>query len=98
MAHEAAIAAPAKCQRETVEQDGFAGAGFTGQHAQPVAKAQVEPVDQDDIAYRQMRQHGAQRRLKDRGMRNRTSHGIAWSRMQKAGEPALRESPARTLR
>ncbi len=57
MAHEAGIAAAAERQRKGIEQDGFAGAGFTGQHRQAAGKFDIEPFDQDDVTDRQTGQH-----------------------------------------
>ena len=57
VAHQAGIAAPAQRQRESIEQDGFAGAGFAGQHRKATGKLDIEPFDQDDVTDRQTRQH-----------------------------------------
>ncbi len=57
MTDEAGVAAAAERQRERVEQDGFARAGFAGQHRQPTGKLDIEPFDQDDVTDRQTRQH-----------------------------------------
>ena len=51
------IAAAAKGQRQAVEQDGFAGAGFAGQHREPGGESQIKPFNQDDIADRKLDQH-----------------------------------------
>ena len=59
VAHEAAIAARAERQREGVEQDRFAGAGLAGEDAQALAEVELEPVDQDDVADRELREHPA---------------------------------------
>ncbi len=56
-AHQTAVAAPAERQRKGVEQDGFAGAGLAREHSQPGAEIELQPVDQNDVAYRQMDQH-----------------------------------------
>jgi hypothetical protein len=58
MAHQAAVTACAQRQREAVEQDRLAGTGLAGQHAEPVLEAQVEPVDQNDVADRELSEHG----------------------------------------
>ncbi len=58
VADEAGIAAAAKRQRERIEQDGFARTGFTGQDREAFGKFDIEPLDQDDVADRQTRQHG----------------------------------------
>ena len=57
MAHEAAIAASPECQRQRIEQDGFAGAGLAGEHGKPRFEGKIKPIDQDDIADRQVREH-----------------------------------------
>ncbi len=54
---EARVAAAAERQREGIEQDGFARAGFTGQHREATGKLDIEPFDQDDVTDRQTRQH-----------------------------------------
>ncbi len=54
----AAVAAPAKGERQTVEQDGFSGAGLTGQHGQAGLERQIKPFNQDDIADRDLGEHG----------------------------------------
>ncbi len=54
---EARVAASAECQRECIEQDGFARAGFTGQHRKATGKFDIEPFDQDDVTDRKTRQH-----------------------------------------
>ena len=54
---EARVAAAAERQREGIEQDGFARAGFPGQHRQPTGKLDIEPFDQDDVTDRKTRQH-----------------------------------------
>ena len=57
VAHEAGIAAAAERQREGIEQDGFARAGFAGQHREATGELDIEPFDQDDVTDRQTRQH-----------------------------------------
>ena len=57
VAHEAGIAAAAERQRKGIEQDGFARAGFAGQHGKAPGEFDIEPLDQDDVADRQTRQH-----------------------------------------
>ena len=57
VAHEAGIAAAAERQREGIEQDGFARAGFAGQHRKATGELDIEPFDQDDVTDRQTRQH-----------------------------------------
>ncbi len=58
VAHQAGIAAAAEGQRKGIEKDGFAGAGFTGQHCKAAGKLDIEPLDQDDVTDRQTGQHG----------------------------------------
>ena len=58
VAHQGGIAAAAERQREGIEQDRFAGAGFAGQHRKAAGKFDIETFDQDDVADRQARQHG----------------------------------------
>ena len=96
MAHEPAIAAAAERQCESVEEDGFAGAGLAGQHAEPVPKREVETVDQDNVANRQLDQHGGQRRLRRRGMRGRPSCGaVRGGRRTRRHPPPHAGSPGR---
>ncbi len=57
VANQARIAAAAERQREGIEQDGFARAGFAGQHREATGKLDIEPFDQDDVTDRQTRQH-----------------------------------------
>ena len=61
VAHEAAVAAPAERKREGIEQDGLAGAGLAGEDAQARPKAEIEPVDQDDVADRELDEHALSR-------------------------------------
>ena len=58
-AHEPGLRAAAERQTQRVQQDRLAGAGLAGQHAQPRAKGEREPIDQHDIANGQAEQHGA---------------------------------------
>ena len=57
VADEAGVAAAAQRQGEGIEQDGFARAGFAGQHRKATGKFDIEPLDQDDVTDRQTRQH-----------------------------------------
>ncbi len=57
LAHQAAVAAAAERQREGIEEDRLAGAGLPGQDAQAFAKVQLELIDQDDVADRELNQH-----------------------------------------
>ena len=49
----------AEGEREGVEQDRLAGAGFAGQHGKAGGKIDVEPIDQDDVADREPCEHGS---------------------------------------
>ena len=53
--HEPGVAAAAKRQRESVEEDGFARAGLAGQNCEPTGKLDIEPFDQDDVTDRKTR-------------------------------------------
>ncbi len=53
------VPAAAKGQRESIEQDRLAGAGFAGEHGEPIGEIDVEPVDQHDVADRESGEHGA---------------------------------------
>jgi hypothetical protein len=57
VAHQRGIATAAERQRKRIEQDGFARAGFAGQHGQSAGEFDIESFDQDDVADRQTRQH-----------------------------------------
>ena len=58
MAHKRTVAAPAKGQRQSVEHDGFARPGFTGQDRKAFLQSEVQPLDENDIADRKMNEHG----------------------------------------
>jgi hypothetical protein len=58
MPHEAAVAAAAEGQGEGIEQDGLASAGLTREDAQALMEVKLKPVDKDDIADRQLDEHG----------------------------------------
>src|SRR5262249_56322907 len=57
VAHQSDVAAGAERQRKSIKQDGLAGAGLAGEHRQPSGKVDVEPVDEDDVTYREPGQH-----------------------------------------
>ena len=57
MANQPGIAAAAERQRERIEQDGFARAGFAGQNREATGELDIEPFDQDDVTDRQTGQH-----------------------------------------
>ena len=61
IAHQAAIAARTERQRHGIKQNRFPCAGFASQHRQPVAKGQVQPLNEHDVADRQLNQHGVVR-------------------------------------
>ncbi len=55
--HQRHVAARAERKGEGVEQDRLARAGLAGEHRQAGREIDVEPVDQDDVAYREPGQH-----------------------------------------
>ena len=57
VAHEPAVAAGAERQRKGVEEDRFAGAGLAGQDREALVEVELDPVDQDDVADRELREH-----------------------------------------
>ena len=57
MPHQGRIAAAAERQRKGIQQDGFARAGFAGQHGKSTGEFDIESFDQDDVADRQTRKH-----------------------------------------
>ena len=57
VANQRNVAARAERQRQCVKQDRFAGAGLAGQHRKSRSKIDIQPLDQDDIADRQVREH-----------------------------------------
>ena len=59
VANKAAIAARAERKGEGIEQDGFPGAGLAGQNAEALTKPKFEPVDQNDVADRELNEHSA---------------------------------------
>ena len=62
--HHAGIGTFAQCQRQGVDQDGFAGPGLAGKHGEAGLKFQLEAVDDDEITDIEGQQHN------DRGMGN----------------------------
>ncbi len=56
--HERAIATPPQGKRQRIEQDGFAGAGFTREHGEALLEGKVQLFDQDDVADREPGEHG----------------------------------------
>ena len=98
LAHQGGVAARAERQRERVEQDRLAGAGFAGEHGKPLGKVDVEPVDQDDVADGKAGEHGQflaymQRRDKCHG-RGVTELAEA-TRLRHVGNYERRISPGR---
>src|SRR4051812_7402685 len=57
VADQAGIAAASERQRKGIEQDGLAGAGFSGQYRKATGKIDIEPFDQDDVTDREAREH-----------------------------------------
>jgi hypothetical protein len=56
--HEAPVAPAPEGQREGVEQDRLPRAGLAGEDAQSLPEVELEPVDEDDVADRELDQHG----------------------------------------
>src|SRR5471032_2914490 len=50
LADESAVAARSKRQRQRVEQNGFAGAGFAGENRQSRRELKIKLIDQDYVA------------------------------------------------
>jgi hypothetical protein len=50
VAHQGDVAARAKRESKSVEQYGFAGASFAGQHGKTGAEIDVQPIDKNDVA------------------------------------------------
>ncbi|GBR07311.1 hypothetical protein GCM10007207_23800 [Asaia siamensis] len=59
-AHKAAAGAVAKRKPQRVEENGFARTGLTRKDSQTRMKRQVEPLDKNHIAYREVSQHEAE--------------------------------------
>src|SRR5690606_18179955 len=75
VAHKTAVAAPTQGEREGVEQDGLAGAGFTGEDAEPPIEGKIEPIDQDDVADGELDEHAARAAISRRAPRSARSRG-----------------------
>ncbi len=76
LANQRTVAARAEREREGIEQDRLAGAGLAGEHGHARAEIEVEPVDQNDVADRQLDEHGVRvlrwlRLIRDGVARNR---------------------------
>ena len=84
LAHQPGLAAPPHRQTERVEQDRLPRPGLAGQHAQPLAKGQIKPIDQDNFAYGQAEQHSPN----DIGTAGAKPGSACRSRAAKNGEPA----------
>ena len=54
---DAGVGALAERERQGVNDDGFSGAGFAGEHRQPAVEAEFQAFDQGDVTDGQMRQH-----------------------------------------
>ena len=59
LAHQPLLGPGAQRQAQRIEQDGFAGAGLAGQHAQARCEIEIEAIDQDDVADGQASEHGS---------------------------------------
>jgi hypothetical protein len=55
MPHQRGVAARAKRHRQGIEQDRLAGPGFAGQHGKPPVEIDIERLDQNDVADRELR-------------------------------------------
>src|ERR1700727_1614022 len=58
LAHHRGIAARAERQRESIEQDRFAGAGLAGERGKADTEIDVQAIDQDDVADGKPSEHG----------------------------------------
>ena len=59
LAHEGAIAPAAQRQRESVQQDRLAGAGFARENHEPRPQLQIQPIDQNYVTDRELGEHGS---------------------------------------
>ncbi len=59
MADEPAVAARAERQRQRIEKDRFACAGFAGEDREARGKLEIELIDQHHVADGEAREHGA---------------------------------------
>jgi hypothetical protein len=55
---EASVASPAQGQRKGIKEDGLTGTRLTCEDAQALAEVKLKLVDKNDIADRQLDQHG----------------------------------------
>ncbi len=84
-AHQARLGPPTQGQPERIEQDRLAGPGLAGQDGQSRSKRQIEPVDQDHVAYGEAKQHPT----------NNT--GAAGAKPARAPTAGRRRAPGRPL-
>ena len=57
--HDFGACATARREQQRIDEDGFAGAGFAGQHGEAGGELQLGGVDDGEIADLDMQQHGA---------------------------------------
>jgi len=57
--YKAATGAVTKCQPQRVQKNGLARPGFARQDCQTRMKRQVQPLDKNHVAYREVSQHEA---------------------------------------
>src|SRR6185437_11187248 len=55
--HERSVAARAEREAERVEHDRLPRARLAGQHRKPRREVEVQFIDQDDVAYREVNEH-----------------------------------------
>ena len=60
--HEIARRAGAEQQADRLDEDGLAGAGFTGQDGEPRLEVDLEPFDDGQVLNAQKAQHGGRRK------------------------------------
>jgi hypothetical protein len=58
-ADKRSVPAPAECERQCIEKDGFPGTSLAGKHGQSLVEGQLELVDKDDVPDRKRAQHAA---------------------------------------
>ena len=59
VADKAAVAARPERQRERIEKNGFAGAGFAGEDREAGREVEIELIDQHHVADGETREHWA---------------------------------------
>ena len=64
-ADQGPVGASAQCQAQRIQDDRLAGTGLASEHGQAAGKAELEPLDQDDVMDREALQH---RRLSGRSV------------------------------